>query len=362
MKLGIIGLGHRTKSILNELRGLDPEIRVTALLDRNPQAALERLPEEERPGVSLHESVDSLITRGRPDAVIIATRCDTHTPYAIEVARYDLPLFLEKPVAHSMEQALALEEAFSRSRIPVVVGFPLRVSSLCERAKTLLDQGAIGRLEHLLAVNYVPYGTVYFDSWYRDYQTTQGLFIQKATHDFDYLAYLAGAPIKRVAAMASTGRVFRDASTKGSRPDPDACYYEGIGTPETGMNEDASSALLEFANGAKGVYTQVFYTKRYGRRGATLSGFRGSLQFDWHENKVTTFHHRIPYTDVSTAGDVGSHFGGDRMLAQNFLDVVRHQAPSLTPIRVGLESVYACLAAKESARTQRFVEVRQMAC
>jgi len=362
MKLGIIGLGGRARGILNELRAIDPEIRVTALLDRNPQAALERLPEEERAGVSLHESVDSLVTKGRPDALIIATRCDTHAPFAIEASRYDLPLFLEKPIAHSMEQAIALEDAFSRSRIPVIIGFPLRASSLCERARTLLDQGAVGRIEHILAFNYVGYGNVYFDSWYRDYKITQGLFLQKATHDFDYLSHLVGAPIIRVAAMTSLGRVYRDASTKGPRPDPDSSYHEGVGTPETGMNEDASSALLEFANGAKGVYTQVFYSKRDHRRGATFSGFRGTLEFDWYQNKVTTVHHRIPYTDVSTAGDVGSHFGGDRKLARNFIDIVRHNAPSIAPIQAGLESVYACLAAKESAETRRFVEVRQVGC
>ena len=35
------------------------------------------------------------------------------------------------------------------------------------------------------------------------FEITQGLFMQKATHDFDYMSYLVGSPIVRVAAMAT---------------------------------------------------------------------------------------------------------------------------------------------------------------
>jgi len=205
----------------------------------------------------------------------------------------------------------------------------------------------------------VTYGNVYFDAWHRDYSVTQGLFLQKATHDFDYLSFLAGAPIIRVAAMSTCGRVYRDAKNRELNPSPDALYLDNIGTPESGMNEDSSSGLIEFANGAKGVYTQVFYSKRMPRRGATISGFRGMVEFDWYENKITSIHHREPITDVTTVGESEDHFGGDLELASNFIDMIRHGAPSAAPIETGLASVYACLAAKESAETGQFINVTQ---
>ena len=37
------------------------------------------------------------------------------------------------------------------------------------------------------------------------------------------------------------------------------------------------------------------------------------------------------------------------------------KARSASPISAGLRSVYACLAAKESAATGRFIDVRQLA-
>ena len=47
-------------------------------------------------------------------------------------------------------------------------------------------------------------------------------------------------------------------------------------------------------------------------------------------------------------------------LAENFMDVIRGTAKSRTPIAEGIQSAYACLAAKESATKGRFVKVRQV--
>jgi hypothetical protein len=55
-----------------------------------------------------------------------------------------------------------------------------------------------------------------------------------------------------------------------------------------------------------------------------------------------------------------AHFGGDARLAENFLAMVRDGAPSLAPLRTGLQSVYACLAAKASAELGQFIDVRQV--
>ena len=85
-----------------------------------------------------------------------------------------IPLFLEKPVAVNMAQALALEEAASRSGCPTIVSFPLRTSPLFELAADFLRKGVVGRPEHIMATNYVPYGTVYFDAPYRNFEITQG--------------------------------------------------------------------------------------------------------------------------------------------------------------------------------------------
>jgi predicted dehydrogenase len=210
-----------------------------------------------------------MMRRSKPDALAIGTRCPLHAPYAIEAAKYDLPLFLEKPVAVSMEQAIALERVFERTRCQVVVSFPLRVSPLCVLARGYIAEGAVGEPLHITAVNYVPYGTCYWEREALHLEVTGGLFLQKATHDLDYMSYLMDSPIVRVASMATWGRVFggnrerglvcsqcadqdtclesprnrRRNETSGTRADHGCVYSVASGSVETGTNEDCSSAL-----------------------------------------------------------------------------------------------------------------------
>lgn len=388
IRLGVIGHGLRVSwMIKNCFRVLDPSIRVAGMVDPDETGARSRLDPCDQKEVVFYKSLGELVRKGRVDALVIGTRCNLHAPYAIEAAHHALPLFLEKPVAVSMAQAVALEKAFEKSRCPVVVSFPLHVSPLCTLARQYLDEGAVGTAEHILGVNYVPYGTVYWERGYRDFAVTQGLFIQKATHDFDYMSFLMGSRIVRVAAMANYGRVFggkkpadltcsrcreqetclespqnrKRNSANGSREDHLCVFSKACGSPRTGMNEDCSSALLEFASGAHGVYTQVFFARRdAGWRGATVSGYRGTVQFDWYRNELKRVRHHAPFTDTVKVSESKEHAGGDEELSRDFIGLIRRNGKSRTPIESGIQSVYACLAARKSAETGRFVKVRQV--
>ena len=388
IRLGVIGHGGRMSGVVKHcLRAIEPDVAVVGIVDPDEEGARARLDERDRGGVAFYRDIHEMVREAKPDALAIGTRCDLHAPMAIQAAKYDLPLYLEKPVATSMRQATALERAFEGSKCKAVVSFPLRVSPLCELARQLIVDGAVGSPDHVLGVNYVPYGTTYFSNWYRDHAITQGLFLQKATHDLDYISYLMGSPIVRVGAMATQGRVFGGTKPAGLRcsacgetetclespqnrkrngsggttADHWCCFGEDIGSPETGMNEDSSSALIEFASGAHGAYTQVFYSRRdSATRGATVSGHLGTVGFDWYTNELKRVRHHAPFSDVTKAGGGASHFGGDTELARDFIDLVKGKGEPRTPIWSGIQSVYACLAAKRSAETGRFVAVRQV--
>jgi predicted dehydrogenase len=388
IRIGVIGYGHRIHSVIeHNLRCVDPDLRVVGVVDPDEPGVRARLAECDRRDVVFYDSLDDMVRSAHLDALAIGTRCNLHAPYAIQAARYDLPLYLEKPVAVTMEQAVALERAFESSCCPVVVSFPLRVSPLCELAREYIVGGAVGEPVHIAALNYVPYGTVYWEREYRNFAITQGLFMQKATHDFDYMSYLVGSPIVRVAAMGTYRRVFggdkaaglvcsacdeqgtclespgnrHRNGTSGVRTDHACLYSVDCGSIETGTNEDCSSALVEFASGAHGVYTQVFYARRdAATRGATVSGYLGTVRFDWYTNELHRVRHHAPFSATERAGEGASHFGGDGELAHDFIGLIRGTACSRTPIEAGIHSAYACLAAKESAETASFVDVRQV--
>jgi len=360
MNIGVIGLGTRMAHMVESLREHEPHVAVCGVVDPDEAGSRARLPEPDRDRIRYFPTMAALVEKAKPDALAIGTRCNLHARLAVEAADFGLPLFLEKPVATTLEDALALEEAFSGKEIPVLVSFPLRASPLFRQVLDLVEKGAVGRPLHLLGWNYVPYGDVYFASWYRDYHVTQGLFLQKATHDLDYLLALAASPVVRVAAMRSQDGVYRDARFA-SEHDPLVYYHEAVGTPEEGMNEDSSSVLVEFANGGHGVYTQVFYSRGgAAARGARISGMAGTVEFDWYRNEIQTMSHSEDHTETLRPEGGEAHFGGDRVLAQNFIEMVRGSAHPITPLAAGLESVFTCLAAKESAETGRFVPVHRL--
>ena len=389
IRLGVIGHGSRISGVIKHcLRQVEPEVRVVGIVDPDEEGARSRLAECDGKDAVFYKNVDEMVSAAKLDALAIGTRCHLHAPYAVKVAKYDLPLYLEKPVAINMRQAVALEAAFEKSKCEVVVSFPLRVSPLCVQTRRFIEEGAVGSPEHIMATNYVPYGTVYFDGrGYRNYTITQGLFLQKATHDFDYMMYLMGGSIVRVGAMWNQGRIFggkkpagltcsecdevetclegpenrKRNGSGGVAADHPCVFGEDIGTPETGMNEDSSSALVEFASGAHGAYTQVFYTRRdAATRGAVVSGYEGTVSFDWYKNELRRVRHHVPFSDTCKAGGGASHFGGDSELAYDFIRLINGKGKSRTPIWTGIQSVYACLAAKESARKGRFLKVRQV--
>jgi len=388
IRLGVMGHGERISSVIRYvLRTIDPSIRVVGIVDPDEAGARARLDESDRADVVFYPTVDEMVRKGNLDALAIGTRCNLHTPYAIEAARYDLPLYLEKPISISMKQATDLEKAYRKTRCKVVVSFPLRVSPLCEMMRKYIVDGAVGEPVHIDAINYVPYGTCYWEAGYRNYPITQGLFLQKATHDFDYMMYLMDMPIVRVSAMATWQHVFggkkraglrcskcgetrtclespanRKRNLNGNGEDHLCLYSVDCGSVKDGTNEDCSSALVEFKSGAHGVYTQVFFTRKdAGARGATVSGYMGTLKFDWYQNDMKWSRHHLPFAATEKATGSASHFGGDVELGYDFIGLIKGTVKrSRTPIETGLRSVYSCLAAKESSLTGKFVNVRQV--
>lgn len=388
MRLGVIGFGGRISNVINHcLRPEAPNLRVVGIVDPDRQGASGRLAECDKETAVFYDDLKSLVKNAKPDALAIGTRCNLHAPCAIEAAAYDLPIYLEKPVAISYEQAQGLEKAWETSQAHVVVSFPLKVSPLCRQTHAILQQGVTGKPVHAAAVNYVPYGTVYWEQFYREYSISGGLFLQKATHDLDYLAFLMGSPIVRVAAMGTFQHVFggdkpgdlvcsqcpeertclesprnRKINCSGGDNKNHNCVFSvDCGTVETGTNEDCSSALLEFASGAHGVYTQVFFARRdAARRGAVISGYMGTVDMDWYRNNIRVVHHHQPFSETVNAGEGLSHFGGDAELARDFIGIIEGHGQSRTTIWDGIQSVYCCLAARESMHSGTYVNVRQV--
>lgn len=364
----------------NEVQKYDAGLQLVAVVD----PAEDRLKEtfaERLDGVIFYPDVDAMLDGAEPDGVMIGTTCNFHTPYAMKVLARNIPLFLEKPVAINEDQLTELEQAMNGSTSGVVVSFPLRLSSLVEMAKERIDSGVIGTVEHVQAINNVPfYGSNYFHGWMRNEDLTGGLWLQKATHDLDYLNYLIGRPPVRMFGVESK-TVFTGDMPAGlyclECPINDTCpesqknlfYMQGIlddmhdaegwwdgrwqcsFAVDTG-NHDAATAILQYESGMHAVYTQNFYARRgAARRGATLIGYKGTVTFDWYSGEVTVYHHQTPRVERLSLDATGGHFGGDKELAHDFVQIVLGKGESRATLVDGIRSARLCLMAKRSCQT-----------
>lgn len=375
MKIGIAGFGDRMRVLIGDALSLERGFTVTAVADRYPAVAHERIRQAglDPDGIRFYETLDAMLEQEELDGVMIGTRCSLHAALAVKVLERGLPLFLEKPVATDMDGLQMLRDAYAFHGGRVVVSFPLRLTPMANLAREIIDAGQIGTVEHVQAVNNVPYGTVYYHDWYRDETETGGLFLQKATHDFDYVFSIVRKEPVEVCAMESK-QIFR-----GDKPDircaDCAEYYTCSESPyvfehvrdeevrgerccysaATG-NHDSASAIVRFADGSHLNYSQNFFARKTAAtRGARFLGYKGTLEFDWYTDELTVHQHLSSRTDTyHFDSEQKMHGGGDTYLMQNFMDVIAGRDESHSPLDAGLTSALTCLKARESARSKRF--------
>ena len=383
LQIGIIGYGGRVSNMARSLAMFNIPYRVAAIAD--PRADEIRANDDGfLAEADYYHSADELLAEAdQLDGVMIGTRCHLHTELACKVAAVNIPLFLEKPVAITFEQVQRLEKAFQAVTAPTIVSFPLRVSPIVQRVREIIASGQVGTIEQVVAVNNVPYGTIYYRSWHRNYDQNGGLFLQKATHDLDYINYLVEQRPKWISAMKAR-RVFggdmpfdllcKDCRLQETCPEgPFMRFRSGFEGQEVLYNDrrnhcvfsegfelqDMGSCQIEYENGLQAGYTQNFFTRyEAAQRGARLYGYKGTIEFDWYQNRIKVFSHRSPAVETIEFSGNMPHFGGDRELCYDFLMAMRERQPTRSPLEAGILSALTCLWARESANTRQFCEVK----
>ena len=376
-KIGVVGLGFRIetllRTLLQELEGQGKLVAVVDKLDKTTLCERRPLVAEAIAGATFYETVEEMLDKEDLDGVMIGTRCSTHTKLACPVLEKGIPLFLEKPVCTTMEDWERLHAYEATRNHQVMVSFPLRNTRIVRRVREIVQSGAVGEIQHVQAVNNVPYGRVYYHGWYRNEKETGGLFLQKATHDFDYINSVINRDPVQVAAMGSK-QIFKgdkpadlrcaNCAEKKTCPEgpymlTHVCGEEARGSRccfavDTG-NHDSASCLVRYDSGMHLSYSQNFFARKYAqKRGATFMGYEGTVQFDFYTMSIQLFPHQSPRVETIQFDDLHEdHWGGDAALVSGFIDIMKGR-PSTAPLHDGLMSALMCLKATESEKTQKF--------
>lgn len=139
---------------------------------------------------------DSLIASPDVDAVVIATRHDSHARLVCKALEFGKHVFVEKPLAIAREQLDDIAEAwkssnFGPTRPLVMVGFNRRFAPHIVRMKALL--AGIREPKSLMVT--VNAGAIPRTHWTQDAHVGGGRIIGEACHFIDALRYLVGHSI-----------------------------------------------------------------------------------------------------------------------------------------------------------------------
>jgi predicted dehydrogenase len=130
------------------------------------------------------------------DTIVVATRHDSHAGLVVKALAAGKHVFVEKPLALTMEEIEAIDEACCAARgggrTPLVmIGFNRRFAPHTLRMKALLE----GQCLPKAMVMTVNAGAVPADHWTQDADIGGGRIIGEACHFIDLLRHLAGSPI-----------------------------------------------------------------------------------------------------------------------------------------------------------------------
>ena len=336
IRVGILGVGnigsaHAATIYSGQVEGMT----LAALCDHAPE--VEAACQEKYPDVAFYQSAEALL-ESDVDAVVIAVPHPLHASLGIAAFQKGKHVLVEKPMDISLSQGQALAEEARKSGKLFGIMFNQRTGNLFQKAKEILESGALGQLKRSVWIITNWYRTQhYYDSgaWRATWRGEGGgVLMNQCPHQLDLWQWICGMPVS-VTAFCEEGK------------------YHDIEV------EDNVTLLCKFANGADGAF--ITSTGEFpGTNRLELSGTLGKLVLEegklkwWRleeeERTVCVQSNdnspKIPYTyEEFQQEKVNGHWA----ILQNFANALLRGEPLLAPGYDGLNQLALQNAAYLSA-------------
>ncbi len=207
IRIVAIGAGNRTNKYLEYVRQHPDKVKLVGVVELND---IRRKHVAERFGLEASQCYvdyrDFFKASVQADAVMICTPEDMHfepTMLAIEAGYHVL---LEKPIAQTLEECLAIGEAAQKKNVLVSVCHVLRYHPYFMKIKELVDSGELG---HIISINHrtsvgvdrTAHGFV--RGIWRKEAVTNPMLMSKCCHDIDFLLWLTKTPCRKLTSFGS---------------------------------------------------------------------------------------------------------------------------------------------------------------
>ena len=206
VKLGVIGCGKVVCRIhlgaLRRVRGA----RVVAVADPVPARRAEgaRL----AGGAAAFADWEELLRRADVDAVLICTPSALHAECAVAALAAGKHVYVEKPLASSLEQAQTVVRAWEATSLVGMSGFNYRHHPLYSKTREVVASGTLGQV---IAVRscFTSAGE-WVDEWRKERSSGGGVLLDLAGHHIDLAQFVLGQRICEVSARVASWRSEQD--------------------------------------------------------------------------------------------------------------------------------------------------------
>jgi len=295
------------------------------------------------------DSLAEMFAASRPDGVIVATPNHLHVEQGIACIDAGVAALIEKPVAHSVAEAVRLRDAAERSHARILVGHHRLHSPLLALARRVVQDGTLGPLVAVTgsALFYKPDG--YFDEapWRR--QAGGGPILINLIHEIGNLRALCGEIVAVQALASSATRGFPVEDTVAI-----ALRFEG-GALGSFMLSDCAASARSWEQTSQENKTYPTYPDEdcY-----LLAGVRGSLAIPTMRLKrYARPDERSWWTPFETSTLSVERADPLERQLEHFCAVIRGEAAPLVSVRDGLQNLRVTEGVAEAARTGRAVGV-----
>lgn len=185
LNLAVIGLAHGWKFVdaAMEMEG----VNLMALCGQKERGATVR-------GVPYYQGYKELLKDlgSELDGIVAAVPNDLHVEVTWEAAQINLPVLMEKPIANTVEEGKQIIDIVNKNNLKYVVGHHRRFSEKINLARSICEEGKLGRLigANVLWASKKP--DEYFERPWRVQKGVGGPLLINVIHDVDDLRYIIG--------------------------------------------------------------------------------------------------------------------------------------------------------------------------
>ncbi len=328
-QLGVLihGAGWVSGEHIKAFQG-NPFTRVVAISSRRMESVERRAAEAGLEDVGMYTDLDRALDHEGVDIVSICTPQHLHAENTIQAARAGKHLVIEKPIANTVDEMRAMQEAVRSAGVKTVVSFVLRWNPLFETIKALVADDALGRIyfvETDYQSNIASWWTGFEDA--RKKETGVSAMLVGGCHALDAARWFAGQDAG-AAARVTEVFAYRGGWRKGA--DREFNYYTGgwaDGKPpleydglEVVMMKFASGALGKVSVNFDGIQPYTFPIEIFGDRGTVRDNRVWSHKFPGQKGWI-----EIP-TILPVSSDVTHHPFQGQM--DHFVDCIRSDRES----------------------------------